>query len=204
MRFLASVPSGSPTWKKTVKTLNEMLPPATSRRAAAAATVAFAWMATFAFGALMVETLLLYPNIFADVPRSLVDALQFMAVTTPGDVLPPLGMATVLTAVAATVLTLGRRTVWPWTLGAALTLLLGEFLFSAVWFWPRNTIMFTEGPAVHDAAYLQLVAAEFQAGHWVRVAAGAATAVLAFTGMLRMHRWATIERCGRSTTGTRA
>jgi hypothetical protein len=177
-----------------VKTLDDVLAPATSRRAAIASTVAFAWMATFAFGMLMVETLLLYPNIFADVPRSLVGAMDFLAVTAPGNVMPPLGMATIITAIAAVALTLGRRAVWPWMLGAALTLLLGEYLFSAVWAWPRNTIMFTEGPAVHDAAYLQQVAAEFQAGHWVRVAAGAAVSLLAFAGMLRMQREAAAER----------
>jgi hypothetical protein len=171
-----------------VKTLDDVLPAPTARRAASAATVAFAWVATFAFGALAAETLLLYPNIFADVPRSLVGALEFMTVTAPSDVFPPIGMATVVTAVAAVALTLHRPEVRSWTLGAAMALLLGEFLFSAVWFWPRNTIMFVEGPAVHDAAYLQQVAAEFQAGHWVRVAAGAATALLAFGGMLRMQR----------------
>lgn len=180
-----------------MKTLDDVLPATTARRAASAATVAFAWVATFGFGALASETLLLYPNIFADVPRSLVGALEFMSVTAPSDVLPPLGMATVVTAVAAVALTLHRRAVRRWTLGAALTLLLGEFLFSAVWFWPRNTIMFVEGPAMHDAAYLQQVATEFQTGHWVRVAMGAATAVLAFAGMLRMQREATAGRWTR-------
>ena len=160
----------------------------TATRAAAAATIAFAWIATFALGGLVIETLLLYPNIFADVPRSLVDALDFMAVTAPSDVLPPLGALTVITAVAAVALTLRLRAVRLWTLGAAASLLVGEFLFSAVWFWPRNEIMFIEGPAVHDAAYLQQVAAEFQAGHWVRVAMAVVTAVLAFGGMLRMQR----------------
>jgi hypothetical protein len=184
-----------------VKALDHVLTPATSRHAATAATVAFAWMATFAFGALMVETLLLYPNIFADVPRSFGVALEFMTVTAPNDVLPPLGMATVVTGIAAVALTLRRGSVWPWMLGALLTLLLGEFLFSAVWSWPRNTIMFIEGPAVHDAAYLQQVAAEFQAGHWVRVAAGAATTALAFTGMLRFQRQAASERSDMNRTG---
>jgi hypothetical protein len=164
-------------------------------RASVAATVAFAWMATFAFGALLVETLLLYPNIFADVPASLTRALEFMSVTAPNDVLPPLGAATIATAAGAVALTLRHRRVRGWAIGAALSMVLGELLFSAVWFWPRNTIMFVEGPAVHDAAYLQQVAAEFQAGHWVRVAAGAVTAVAAFTAMLRMHREAvTAER----------
>lgn len=157
-------------------------------RAPVAGTVAFAWMTTFAFGALASETALLYPNIFADVPASLVLALEFMAVTAPNDVLPPLGAATIATAVAAVVLTLRHPSVRMWTIGAALAMVLGELLFSAVWFWPRNTIMFVEGSAVHSAAYLQQVAAEFQAGHWVRVATGSVTALLACTGMLRMHR----------------
>ena len=157
-------------------------------RAAVAATVAFAWVATFGFGALVVETALLYPNVFADVPASLDRAIAFLSVTAPNDVLPPLGAATIGTAAAAVALTLRRRTIRPWTIGAALTLVLGELLFSAVWFWPRNTIMFVEGSAVHDAVYLQQVAAEFQAGHWVRVAMGAATAGLAFVAMLRTHR----------------
>jgi hypothetical protein len=157
-------------------------------RARVAATVAFAWVATFGFGALLVETLLLYPNIFADVPASLTRALEFMSVTAPNDVLPPLGAATIGTAAAAVALTLRLRRVRWWTIGAAASIALGELLFSAVWFWHRNTIMFIEGPAVHDAVYLQQVAAEFQAGHWVRVAAGAVTSVLAFTAMLRTHR----------------
>jgi hypothetical protein len=161
-------------------------------RARVAATVAFAWMATFAFGSLLVETLLLYPNIFADVPDSLTLSLEFMAVSAPNTVMPPLGALTIGTAAAAVALTLRDRRVRPWTVGAALSLVLGELAFSALWFWPRNTIMFVEGPAVHDAAYLQQVAAEFQAGHWVRVAAGAVTALLAFTAMLRAHREAVV------------
>ena len=152
------------------------------------ATVAFAAVAMIAFGTLLAETLLLYPNIFADVPQSLELALEFMSVTTPGDVLPPLGMLTVGTALVAVLLTIRRRVVRLWTVGAAAALVLGEFMFSALFFWPRNHIMFTEGSDVHDAARLQHVAAEFQAGHWVRIVAGAITAVLAFGGMLRMHR----------------
>ena len=157
-------------------------------RAALSATIAFAAAATFSFGVLLSETLLLYANIFADVPSSFAVALQFMSVVAPGDVLPRFGAMTVATAVAAVALTVRTPAVRAWTTAAAIVLLLGQFLFSALFFWPRNRIMFTEGLAVHDATYLQQVAAEFQAAHWVRVAAGAATAVLAFVGMLRMHR----------------
>ncbi|MGV0578489.1 DUF1772 domain-containing protein [Mycolicibacterium elephantis] len=159
-----------------------------SARPAVAATVAFAAVATFAFGTLLSETLLLYPNIFADVPDSLALTMEFMAVSAPGDVLPPLGAASLLTGVAAVALTIRRAAVRWWEIAAVVSLLFGQFIFSAAFFWPRNQIMFTEGSAVHDAAYLQQVAAEFQAGHWVRVGAGALAATLAFVAMLRMHR----------------
>lgn len=157
-------------------------------RPAVAATIAFAAVATFAFGTLASETLLLYPNIFADVPASLESALTFMSVTAPNDVLPPIGAASILTAIIAIVTTVRRPAVRWWVIAAAGALLFGEFLFSAYWFWPRNEIMFTEGAAVHSAAYLKQVAVEFQNGHWVRVVTGALTAVSAFIAMLRMHR----------------
>jgi hypothetical protein len=157
-------------------------------RAAVAATIAFAAVAAFSFGTLASETLLLYPNIFADVPASLETALTFMSVTAPNDVLPPIGAASLLTAIIALATTIRLPAVRWWVIAAAGALLFGQFLFSAYWFWPRNAIMFTEGAAVHSAAYLRQVAAEFQAGHWVRVVTGALTAVLAFVAMLRTHR----------------
>ena len=46
--------------------------------------------------------------------------------TAPNDVLPPLGATTIGTAAAAVALTLRRRGVRPWTIGAALALVLGE------------------------------------------------------------------------------
>ncbi|ODQ87771.1 hypothetical protein BHQ18_22190 [Mycolicibacterium flavescens] len=159
-----------------------------SARPAVAATVAFAAVATFVFGTLLSETLLLYPNIFADVPDSLALTMEFMAVIAPGDVLPPLGAASLLTGVAAVALTVRRAAVRWWEIAAVASLLFGQFIFSAAFFWPRNQIMFVEGAAVHDPAYLQQVAAEFQTGHWVRVGAGAVAATLAFVAMLRMHR----------------
>lgn len=173
-----------------------------SARLAVAATVAFAAVATFAFGTLLSETLLLYPNIFADVPDSLALTMEFMAVSAPGDVLPPLGAASLLTGVAAVALTVRRASVRWWEIAAVVSLLLGQFLFSAIFFWPRNQIMFSEGSAVHDAAYLQQVAAEFQAGHWVRVGAGALAATLSFVAMLRMHREAIIVSGDQSRADT--
>jgi hypothetical protein len=157
-------------------------------RAAYFATVVYAAVAMIAFGTLLSETLLLYPNIFADVPGSLELTLQFMTVATPNDVLPPIGMANIATAVVAVVLTLRRPAARLWAAGGLSAIVLGQFLFSVLYFWPRNEVMFTEGSAQHSAAYLQQVADEFQTGHWVRVAAGAVTALCALMAMLRMHR----------------
>jgi uncharacterized membrane protein len=76
-----------------------------------------------------------------------------------------------------------------WLLGSLIIILVGEFLFSAVFFWPRNTIMFEEGTAIHSAAYLQQIAQEFQIGHWLRVALSAAASALAFVGFLKFYRF---------------
>ena len=55
-------------------------------------------------------------------------------------------------------------------------------------FWPRNTIMFTEGTAVHSVAYLHQTAQEFQTGHWLRVAFNVAASALSFMGFLKFYR----------------
>ncbi|WP_346277172.1 hypothetical protein [Pseudonocardia sp.] len=51
----------------------------------------FVWVAMVTFGAVLVETLLIYPNVFPDVPGSLDGAMAFFTVTGPADVFPPLG-----------------------------------------------------------------------------------------------------------------
>jgi hypothetical protein len=63
-----------------------------------------------------------------------------------------------------------------------------EGLFSMVLFWPRNTIMFTEGTEVHSAAYLKQVAQEFQTLHWSRLAFNAAASASIFVGFLKFYR----------------
>ena len=67
-------------------------------------------------------------------------------------------------------------------------LIVCEGLFSMVFFWPRNTIMFVEGPAVHTAEVLRQTAREFQSLHWGRVACNAAGAAFIFTGFLKFDR----------------
>ncbi|MGH3906057.1 MAG: DUF1772 domain-containing protein [Pseudonocardiaceae bacterium] len=153
-----------------------------------AVLVVLVWASMISFGAVLAETVLLYPNIFRDPPGSLVLAREFMVAGAPSDFFPPLGMAVVLSAAAASVLTWRTRPVQWWIVGAAITFICCDFVFSAVFFWPRNTIMFVDPVGTHPAEHLRLVAAQFEAGHWVRVAGAAATAALSFVGLLRFHR----------------
>ncbi|WP_280399980.1 DUF1772 domain-containing protein [Nocardia carnea] len=148
----------------------------------------FAGLAVLAFGGIGVETLIIYPNVFHDVPDSLAGATEFFEVTGPGDVLPPLGALTVVAALVA-VGTARRISAARNRLAAGLvTLLAGEFLFSALYFWPRNEIMFGEGTAVHSVDFLRRTATEFETAHWFRLGASAVTAILAVTGFLRAYR----------------
>ncbi|KIH96804.1 hypothetical protein LP52_23025 [Streptomonospora alba] len=167
------------------------------RRIAVVVTAAYTWVAMVAFGGIAVETVVIYPNVFHDVPRSLTGATDFFSVTGPADLFPPLGAATVVAAVASTALTWPDRGVRLWLGASLLTLVVGEFLFSVLYFWPRNEIMFDEGTAVHSAEVLRRTVAEFETGHWGRLAMSDVTATLAFTGLLRLYRARVAEDIGR-------
>lgn len=157
-------------------------------------SIAYVWAALLMFGAVLMHTFLLYPNIFRDVPASLGEALEFMSVSAPSDVFPPFGLAIALTGLATTVLTWRIPAARYWILTSMGTLMVGEALFSWIFFWPRNAILFLEGTAVHPPAYLQQVAMEFQAGHWFRLAMLAATAALSFVGFLRIYRYVLLSK----------
>ncbi|MBF6209505.1 DUF1772 domain-containing protein [Nocardia puris] len=147
----------------------------------------YVWIAMVAFGGIAVETIVIYPNVFHDVPASLAEASAFFEITGPADFFPPMGAATVLAAVVSTVLVWRTPARW-WVAGSLGTLVLGEFLFSVLYFWPRNEIMFDEGAAVHSTETLRRTATEFETGHWGRLAMSAVTATLAFLGFLRLYR----------------
>lgn len=152
------------------------------------ASVAYVWIAMVAFGGILVETIIIYPNVFHDVPRSLAESMDFFVVTGPADFFPPMGAVTVLAAITTVILLWPARRARLWVGASLLSLVVGEFLFSMLFFWPRNDIMFEEGIAVHSVEVLRQAAFEFQTGHWVRLAMSAVTASLAFAGLLRYHR----------------
>jgi hypothetical protein len=153
-----------------------------------ALTLTYLWVMMILLGSILFDTLVLYPNIFHDVPRSLETAMEFMVVRGPGDFFPPLGLLSWVTGIGSLIL--------GWRAKSARYLLLGSMivivcqgLVSMAFFWPRNTIMFAEGTAVHSVAYLKQTAQEFQTGHWLRVALNAAASALAFMGFLKFYRY---------------
>jgi hypothetical protein len=158
------------------------------QRIAFAFTLTYLWVMIILLGSILFDTLVLYPNIFHDVPRSLETAMEFMAVSGPGDFFPPLGILSWLTGIGSLVLNWRVKSARYWILGSVTVILVGEFLFSAAFFWPRNTIMFEEGTAVHSVAYLKQTAREFQTGHWLRLAMSAVASALSFVGFLRFYR----------------
>lgn len=150
--------------------------------------IALVWTAMMSFGGVAAETVMLYPNIFGDAPASLDRAREFLVAGGPSDYFPPLGATVVLSSLAATALAWRNRRLRWLVAGAAVVFIACEFLFSVVFFWPRNEIMFVDPVGTHSPEYLRQVAGEFVAGHWVRLAGGLVTAVLAFTALLRFTR----------------
>ena len=147
----------------------------------------YLWIMIILVGSIMLDTFMVYPNIFYNPPESFKAGLEFMKVRTPHDFYPPLGFVSWLLGGAALV------AAWPvararrWIL-ASLAMIVAEGLFSMAFFWPRNTIMFVEGPAVHSTAVLRTAAEEFQHMHWWRVAFNLAGSAAIFKAFLICHR----------------
>jgi uncharacterized membrane protein len=163
------------------------------QRAAFAVIVAYLWTMMILLGALVLETFMIYPNIFSDAPRSLEVAMEFMAVRGPSDFFPPLGFLSWVTGAGA--LILGWR--FPparWWILLSLLMIVADGVVSMLFFWPRNEIMFVEGAAVHSAEVLRQTAREFASLHWVRLALNAASAAFAFVGFVAFDRQQILAR----------
>lgn len=158
--------------------------------------LAYLWIMMILLGSITMETFMIYPNIFDDAPARFDVARQFMSVTGPAQYFRPLGMLSVfggLAAVAAGWTTPAAR----WWLAASLGMIVAEGASSMLFFWPRNTILFVEGAAVHSVEVLRQTAWEFEIWHWSRLAFNAASAAFAFTGFLAIYRSTIIERARR-------
>ena len=157
------------------------------QRIAFAFALVYLWVMMILLGSIVLETFMVYPNIFHDAPRSLETTMEFMVIRTPGDFFPPLGFFSWLTGIGALVLAWRLKPARYWILGS-LVMIVCEGLFSMAFFWPRNTIMFTEGTEVHSAAYIRQVAQEFQMLHWSRLVFNAVGSASMFVGFLKLYR----------------
>jgi hypothetical protein len=164
------------------------------QRLAFPVVTAYLWVMMVLFGAIVLETFMIYPNVFADPPQSLELTMDFLSVSAPNDFFPPLGFATWVFGAGALVLC------WPvkaarWWILFSLAMIVCEGVASMLYFWPRNEIMFVEGLDVHPAEYLKQVAREFETWHWrSRMGFNALAAVSAFVGFLKLYRHRLLSR----------
>lgn len=149
--------------------------------------LSYLWVMMILLGSIMLETFMVYPNIFHDPPDSFATALEFMKVRAPHDFYPPLGLFSWVTGAASLIAGWKVRPARYWIL-VSLAMIVGEGLVSMAFFWPRNTIMFIEGPAVHSAEVLRRTALGFQRLHWLRVGFNVIGSAAMFTAFLKYHR----------------
>ncbi len=149
--------------------------------------VVYLWTMMILLGAIVLETFMVYPNIFHDPPDSLALAMEFMAVQAPNDFFPPLGFLSWVASAGALALGWHVRPARWWILLSVL-MIVGEGVVSMLFMWPRNEIMFVEGTAVHSTEVLRQTAREFQTLQWSRLAFNAVSAASIFMGFVTFHR----------------
>lgn len=152
-----------------------------------AVILTYLWVMMILLGSIVLETFMLYPNIFHNPPESLQLSMDFMAVSGPSSFFPPLGFLSWMTGLGAVLLGWRVKSARYWIIGSLL-MIISEGLVSMAFFWPRNEIMFIEGTAVHSAEFLRQTAQEFQNLHWSRLAFNVAGSIFIFVGFLNFYR----------------
>ncbi|MFF3224340.1 hypothetical protein ACFYV7_16220 [Nocardia suismassiliense] len=153
----------------------------------------YAVVACFAFGTTAAETMLLYPNIFRDIPESLELTEQFMSVVAVGDVMRPLGGVLTLCALIAGAAAVRYRIGLRWVGLSLASLVSGQFLLSVLYQWPRASILFDDRDK-HTLAEIERAATEFLIGQGFRIAAAALTALFAVAAALVCYRRRVLAR----------
>ncbi|WP_330181890.1 hypothetical protein OHB26_37045 [Nocardia sp. NBC_01503] len=156
----------------------------------------YATVACFAFATTAAETMLLYPNIFHDIPDSLALTQQFMGTVAVGDIMRPLGGLLTLCALPAAYIAVRHRTARAWTASSLAFMITGQFLLSILYQWPRATILFDDRDQ-HTRAEIDRAATEFLIGQGFRIAAGLAAAILATAAALIWYRARVLADAGR-------
>jgi hypothetical protein len=161
--------------------------------------VVYLWTMMILLGAIVLETFMIYPNVFQNPPASLELAMAFMSERGPSDFFPPLGFLSWVGGLGA--LILGWR-IAParWWIALSVLMIVAEGIVSMLFMWPRNEIMFVEGLAVHSAETLRQTAAEFQMLHWSRLALNAVSAVAIFVGFVAVYRQRVLAEAAEAAT----
>ena len=157
------------------------------QRAAFPVILVYLWTMMILLGAVVLETFMVYPNIFHNPPRSLELAMEFLAIRGPADFFPPLGFLSWVGGATAVILAWRIQPARWWIL-LSVVMIVADGLVSMLFLWPRNEVMFVEGTAVHSADVLRQTAREFQTVHWSRLAFNAASAAFAFVGFVAFDR----------------
>ncbi|PYI53410.1 hypothetical protein [Paenibacillus flagellatus] len=145
------------------------------------------WVQWILLGSMLLNTFMVYPNIFHDIPNSLETAMDFMKVASPHTYFPPLGFISWVTGIIAVLFSWRRKNARMWIVLSVL-MMFAEGAASVIWEWPRNEIMFIEGAAVHSADVLQQAYNEFIIVHWFRLLCNAAGSIFIFMGFLNVFR----------------
>lgn len=158
------------------------------QRLAYPVTLVYLWVMMILLGAIVLETFMVYPNIFRNAPESLAYASEFFSEASPATFFRPLGMLSWAVGTAAVIVNWPVGNIRRWMVLSMLCIV-ADGVASMLFFWPRNTIMFVEGSAMHSAEVLRQTAEQFEQLHWLRVAFNAASAVFAFVGFVALDRW---------------
>ncbi|MFC9997500.1 hypothetical protein [Nocardia sp. NPDC127526] len=153
----------------------------------------YAAVAGFVFSATVAETVLLYPNIFRDIPESLELTERFMSAMAVGDLMRPLGAGLTLCALAAFGAALWYRVGRGWLIASLVSLISGQFLLSILYLWPRASVLFDDR-ARHTLDEIERAATEFQVGQGFRILACGLTAVFAGVAALVCYRARLVQR----------
>ncbi|RBO89375.1 hypothetical protein DFR74_10752 [Nocardia puris] len=157
----------------------------------------YAVVASFVFSATIVETIMFYPNIFRDIPESLVLHDEFMSAIGIGDIMRPLGAVMTLCALIACAAAVRYRIARGWVVASLASLVAGQFLLSVLYQWPRASILFDDRDQ-YTVSELESAATEFLIGHGLRMVAALITAVCAVVAALACHRVLVLARAERA------
>jgi hypothetical protein len=146
------------------------------------------WVQWIMLGSILLDTFMVYPNIFHNIPHSFKVGLDFMEVASPHTYFPPLGLLSGITGILALILAWKIRSARYWILFSVVMMVL-EGASSIIFEWPRNEIMFIDGVAVHSVEYLKQTAQEFLVVHGFRVAFNIIGSILIFVGFLKYYRY---------------